>query len=118
MILDKFLIPFTITFSVIIAGFCIGLFTVGKIISHKIAGPIYAFEKFLADSMEGKNRPFKLRSKDEFKHLENMALQFQNFLIQRGNLSAKQNAEEIAVDEMEVQGALAAEKAEKANQNA
>jgi len=117
LILDKFLVPFTITFMIIIMGFCIGLFTVGKIISHKIAGPIYAFEKFLADSMEGKNRPFKLRSKDEFKHLEDLALQFQNYLIANGTLSAKQNAETIEVDELEVQGALAAEKADKAHQN-
>jgi signal peptidase II len=114
LILDKFLVPFTITFGIIILGFCIGLFTVGKIISHKIAGPIYAFEKFLADSMEGKNRPFKLRSKDEFKHLEDMAMKFQQFLIDHGTLSAKQNAASLGADEAEVEGAIVAEKAEQA----
>ncbi len=116
LILDKFLVPFTITFAIIILGFCIALFTVGKVISHKIAGPIYAFEKFLTDSMDGKNRPFKLRTKDEFKHLESLALQMQKYLIQHGALSAKQNAEELAADEMVVQGAMVVEQVEKAQQ--
>lgn len=112
LILNKFLMPFTITYSIVIVGFCIGLFTVGKIISHKIAGPIYAFEKFLADSMEGKNRPFKLRTKDEFKHLESIAEQIQKFLIKQGALSGSTNAEPISIEELEVQGAIAAEAAE------
>ncbi len=117
LILDKFLIPFTITFTMIIVGFCIGLFTVGKIISHKIAGPIYAFEKFMTDTMEGKNRPFKLRTKDEFKHLEAIAMQFQKYLIDHGTLSPKQNTEAMPVEEQEVQGAINAEKVELARQN-
>lgn len=113
MVLDKFLIPYTITFCLILIGLSAGLFTVGKIISHKIAGPLYAFEKFLIDSMEGKNRPFKLRSSDEFKHLEDLALRIQNHLVAHQALSAKQNAEAIPTEELEVQGAIVAEEAEK-----
>lgn len=52
-LLDKFLIPYIITFFLISVGFSAGLFTVGKIISHKIAGPIYAFEKYLTDLIDG-----------------------------------------------------------------
>jgi signal peptidase II len=73
-ILDKFLIPYAITFSIVSVGACVVLFTVGRLISHKIAGPIYAFERFMNDTLEGKNRKFKLRAKDEFKELEEMAM--------------------------------------------
>lgn len=113
LILDKFLVPFTITFSLILVGLSAGLFTVGKIISHKIAGPLYAFEKFLVDSMDGKNRPFQLRSSDEFKHLEDLALRIQNHLVAHHALPAKQNAEALPADELEAQGALVAQEAEK-----
>jgi signal peptidase II len=49
------------------------LFAVGKVISHRIAGPLYAFEKFLDDILVGKDRSLKLRSGDDFKHLEELA---------------------------------------------
>ena len=78
ILLDKFLIPFAITFAMICLGISVGLFAVGKVISHKIAGPIYAFEKYVAELTDQRNptafsRPFKLRSKDEFKNLERVA---------------------------------------------
>lgn len=72
-ILGKFLVPFIITYGVITVAFCAILFTVGKLISHRIAGPIYAFEKYLNDLTQDKDRAFKLRNKDEFKHLESTA---------------------------------------------
>jgi len=77
-LLDKFLNPFVITFTAICIGICIGLFAVGKVISHKIAGPIYAFEKYVIELTEHgrspkKSRSFKVRSKDEFKSLERIA---------------------------------------------
>lgn len=111
-ILNKFLFPFTMTFTMVIIGFCIGLFTVGKIISHKIAGPIYAFEKFLMDTMAGTNRPFKLRTKDEFKHLEKIAEEIKKILIAKGALPSTQNAESVDISELEVQGAINAAVAE------
>lgn len=103
-ILDKFLIPFVLTFFIITLGFSAGLFAVGKIISHKIAGPLYAFEKFLADSMAGQNRPFRLRSKDEFKHLEELAVKIQEHLIKHGALTSKQNAEPLPPEILEMEG--------------
>lgn len=78
-LLDKFLIPYIITFFLISIGFSAGLFTVGKIISHKIAGPIYAFEKYLTDLIDGKSRPFKLRSQDEFKELEELGRKIKKY---------------------------------------
>lgn len=78
-VLNRFLIPFAITFSLVCIGFAVGLFVVGKVLSHNIAGPIYAFEKFVNEMLAQKDnvkdlRKFKLRSKDEFKQLEDLAM--------------------------------------------
>lgn len=115
VLLDKFLAPFVFTFVLISLGFCAGLFAVGKVISHKIAGPLYAFEKFMDDSLAGKNRQFKLRAKDEFKHLEKVASRLQGHLIKHGALSEKQAADEVNVEQDELQGALLVERDEQTN---
>src|SRR5437868_5889936 len=54
-LLNKFLVPFVITYAIICVAFCAILFAVGRLISHRIAGPVYAFERFLVDSLEGKD---------------------------------------------------------------
>ncbi len=69
----RFLIPFLETFSIISLGFIMLLFAIGKILSHRTAGPLYAFELFLEDVLNGIDRPLKLRSGDEFHHLEVLA---------------------------------------------
>lgn len=72
-LLNRFLNPFIFTFVIITVAFCAALFAIGRLISHRIAGPIYAFEKFLEETLEGKDRALKLRSGDEFHHLEVIA---------------------------------------------
>jgi signal peptidase II len=77
-LIDKFLTPYLITFSVVCTGFCVALFTVGKILSHKIAGPIYAFEKYVNELIAIKKtkapvRKFRMRHRDEFQELETIA---------------------------------------------
>jgi len=47
-------------------------FITGIILSHRVAGPIYALEKYLNESLSGTKRPFKLRASDEFKDLEDV----------------------------------------------
>lgn len=79
-VLDKFLDPFAITFLMITVAFCVGLFLAGKSLSHKMAGPIYAYEKYMNELMAahtGKTsaRMFRLRKNDEFKELEVIAEQ-------------------------------------------
>lgn len=77
-ILDRFLIPFIETFILMSIGISLALFSVGKIISHRIAGPLYAFERYLELILERKGQslhPFRLRAHDEFKHLEPLAEQ-------------------------------------------
>lgn len=70
---ERFLIPFLLTFAIVCIAFLIFLFFVGLVLSHRAAGPLYAFEKFLEDLSVGKVRPLKLRTGDEFQHLEELA---------------------------------------------
>lgn len=69
-LLNKFILPFIVSYGLICLIFCGLLFALGKYISHRIAGPVYAFERFLRDSFDGKHRKLKLRAGDDFKHLE------------------------------------------------
>jgi len=70
---SRFLIPFLVTFGIVVLTFVIFLFFIGLVLSHRIAGPLYAFEKFLEDLSKGKVRDLRLRTGDNFKHLESLA---------------------------------------------
>ena len=72
-ILNSYLMPFLISFSIVSVAFAVILFLIGRILSARIAGPLYAFEKFLDDLVAGKPRNLRLRNGDEFKHLEQIA---------------------------------------------
>jgi signal peptidase II len=75
-LLNKFLVPFVVAFILIFLTFAVILFALGKYLSHRIAGPIYAFEKSLKDILGGNTqRSLRLRSADEFKHLEELTNQ-------------------------------------------
>lgn len=53
---------------------CIGIsFFAGLLISQRSAGPVYAFEKFVAGLLQGEQRDLKLREGDSFKNLETVA---------------------------------------------
>jgi signal peptidase II len=73
MMEHRFLVPFLYTYAVIATGFMVSLFVLGRILSHRTAGPIYAFETYLRDLIAGKERKFKLRQGDDFQHLEELA---------------------------------------------
>ena len=81
IVLHRFIYPFIVTYAVITAVFCASLFAVGKLISHRMAGPIFAFEKFISDVLqqkpEAQEKKFRLRKKDEFQELENLAHRIQ-----------------------------------------
>ena len=81
-LMNKFLVPFVITFTVICVAFCAILFAVGRLISHRIAGPLYAFERFLDEALTGTAKPLKVRTGDEFKHLEELAEEINSRLQQ------------------------------------
>jgi signal peptidase II len=52
---------------------CLIAFVAGVIISHKSAGPVYAFELYVSDLIKGKDRKLKLREGDNYRHLEDLA---------------------------------------------
>lgn len=79
----RFLVPFFVTFAVIAAGFLLLLFILGRLLSHRVAGPVYAFEKYLDDLLQGNFREFRLRSGDEFPHLEELGRELRRELKAR-----------------------------------
>lgn len=72
-LLERFLTPFVTTFSIFSTCFAAFLFLIGKQLSHRSAGPVYAFERFLNDFIAGNKHKLKLRQGDEFLHLEALA---------------------------------------------
>lgn len=72
-LLDQFLKPFLITFSSVSVAFTFFLFMVGKQLSHRMVGPVYAFEKFIENYIDGNTYTLKLRKGDEFRELEELA---------------------------------------------
>jgi signal peptidase II len=95
LLIDKFTRPFLITFFILALMFALLLFSVGKLMSHRIAGPIYAFERFLKDILEGKGltksgAALQLRNNDDLKHLEELAEQVRARLVE---IKATQNVQ-------------------------
>lgn len=78
---SRFLIPFLQTYFIISTGFMLALFAVARILSHRTAGPVYAFEIFVRDLLSGKDRKFRVRSGDDFKNLEELADYLRPILI-------------------------------------
>ena len=73
MTATSLLTSYITTLTIVSLCFCGILFGIGLILSHRIAGPLYAFERFLKDLLEGKDSSLKLRAGDEFKQLETLA---------------------------------------------
>jgi len=69
----SFIEAFAYTFGIVSLTFCAVLFVVGLVLSHRAAGPLYAFEKFLDQYLEGKTPTLRLRAGDEFRELEGLA---------------------------------------------
>lgn len=92
----RFLLPFLQTYSVITVGFMLTLFVIGRILSHRTAGPIYAFEVWAREQMRGKDRKFRVRSGDEFKHLEELADALRPLITQ--HLAAVAEADATSAD--------------------
>ena len=77
---NKFIMPYLFVFVIINATFLLSIFIFGRLLSHRTAGPIYAFEKYIEDLITGKSRDFKLRAGDEFKQLQTTAKKLSDFL--------------------------------------
>lgn len=74
-IVHKFVRPFVLLILGLGFGFSFLIYILGSLFSHRIAGPIYAFERFLRDTINGKKPGFRMRQSDEFKHLEPLAIE-------------------------------------------
>lgn len=81
---QKFLYPFLLTYMAMSCGFMLMLFLIGRVLSHRTAGPLYAFERFIEDTIAGKDRILKLRQGDEFLHLEELAEKIRETFIKEG----------------------------------
>lgn len=95
LLIDKFTQPFLVTFFILALMFALLLFSVGKLMSHRIAGPIYAFERFLKDILEGRGltksgAALQLRNNDDLRHLEELAEQVRARLVE---IKAQQNVQ-------------------------
>lgn len=72
-LVQKFVKPFVWLIVGIGLGFAALIYILGGVFSHRIAGPIYAFEKYLKAMMGGQKVKFKVRKNDEFQHLQDLA---------------------------------------------
>jgi signal peptidase II len=68
--LEEHLQAYVIMFSSFIFLMAIVILIISSLISRRIIGPIYAMEKYIDDTLEGKEYPFQLREKDHFRNLE------------------------------------------------
>ena len=64
---------FVIIYTVLAFLFSASTFLIGVIISHKSAGPLYAFELYVERLLSGSTDRLSLRDGDNYKHLENVA---------------------------------------------
>jgi signal peptidase II len=80
-IIDQYLTPYVLTFLLVSFGFAVVLFLTGRVLSQRIAGPLFAFERFLEDLANGKPRKLRLRTGDEFRHLEELGERITNAIL-------------------------------------
>jgi hypothetical protein len=73
---------------------------VGKFITHRFAGPMFAFRKYVSDLSRDNNRVFKLRSGDEFRELEELARIIQTKLTEE---NAQVSGEYLGPDKIKVE---------------
>lgn len=72
-ILEQYLGPFTLSMMAVNGIFVWVLFLVGKAISLRVAGPVFAFERYIDELLQGKSRSFQVRRSDEFQELNHLA---------------------------------------------
>lgn len=70
---SRYLTPFLIILVLLSLMFSLTLFLIGRHLSHRSAGPVFGFRRYVKDLKEGKVYEFKLRTHDEFKQLEDVA---------------------------------------------
>jgi signal peptidase II len=69
--------------SALILFLSLSTFVISLILSHRIAGPVFALKRYLNDSCQGKISPFNFRENDEFKEELETQLVMLNAELQR-----------------------------------
>jgi signal peptidase II len=77
---DHLMLTYFFTYSLVTLLFCSLAFVAGIIISHKSAGPLYAFEIYVDDLIQGKDRKLTLREGDNYRDLEQVADRLREFI--------------------------------------
>lgn len=71
---------FSITYSMITLLMCLLSFMAGIIIGHKSVGPLYAFELYIDDLIQGKDRKLSFRDGDNYRDLEQVADRLRDYI--------------------------------------
>lgn len=77
---EHLMLTYFMTYSMITLLFCSMAFLAGIVISHKSAGPLYAFELYVDDLIEGKDRKLSFREGDNYKDLELVADRLRDYI--------------------------------------
>lgn len=75
---QNMLVDYTIRFWMISGIFLLMVGAIGFSFSKKLAGPVYAFSRYINDLKSGKSYTFKLRKDDQMMQLEDLALTIQS----------------------------------------
>lgn len=78
--INNYLSSFILSYTILSFFFMFALLIIGEKLSHRIAGPIYSFERFLTEALNGSRKSFKTRAGDEFKQLEELSKKIDEFL--------------------------------------
>lgn len=74
------MLTFFLTYAMITVLFCSMAFVLGVVISHKSAGPLYAFELYVNDLIQGRDRKLSFREGDNYRDLEQVADRLRDFI--------------------------------------
>lgn len=77
------MLTYFMTYAMITLLFCSMAFLAGIVISHKSAGPLFAFENYVDDLIEGKDRKLTFREGDNYKDLEMVADRLRDYINKR-----------------------------------
>jgi signal peptidase II len=77
---DQLMLTYFMTYAMITLLFCSMAFVVGVVMSHKTAGPLYAFEVYIDDLISGKDRKLSLREGDNYRDLEKVADRLREYI--------------------------------------
>ncbi|WP_127714085.1 signal peptidase II [Halobacteriovorax sp. HLS] len=78
---QKYFITYLVAYIFLSLSFALVVFISGIVLSHRTVGPIFAFESFIDDLIEGVERgEFSLREGDNFRRLEKVATKIKTHL--------------------------------------